>query len=155
VAVEPCHGCGWNVEGAYAGCKSRFDEVIARDFSDALYFRVHRLLVDTYCLQHPHEYCASAKSLAAHLVGLCSILEDGASSAIGSAKLQQWLNGSKDLVKPELPDHRGRMTIGDLPIDAEPLQWEQAVGAWADDTWSACKSLHSTARQWLAMASNS
>lgn len=152
MSVHQCHGCGWQAEGGYSGCKSRFDEVIARDFSNALYFRIHRLVVDTYCLQHPDEYCASAKSLAAHLVGLCSILEDGASPATGSAKLQQWLNGAKQLTKPQLPERRGLIRLGDLPMEADPNGWEQAVRNWADETWKAYETLQPLAREWLESA---
>ena len=64
---ERCSGCGLVVPGGTAGCQAIMDEVLARDFSDVLYFRVHRMMVDTYSLQHPERYCASAKSLAAHL----------------------------------------------------------------------------------------
>jgi hypothetical protein len=53
--------------------------LLARDFTDAAYFRVHRMIVDTYCLQHPDRYCVSAKSLAAHLTGLCWLIEHGGS----------------------------------------------------------------------------
>jgi Family of unknown function (DUF5946) len=47
------------------------DELLARDFQEIVYWRYHRLAVDAYCLQHPLRYCESAKSLAAHLCGLC------------------------------------------------------------------------------------
>jgi hypothetical protein len=150
--IEACHGCGWQVEGGFAGCRARFEEAIARDFSNPLYFRSHRLTVDTYCLQHPDEYCASAKSLAAHLAGLCDILEKGASAASGSAKLQQWLNGNRDISKPEMPRERGSITIGDLPFEAEPGPWADAVRRWADETWRAYEPLHALARQWLGLA---
>ena len=150
--VEACAGCGWVVEGGSSGCRNRFDEALARDFSDARYFRVHRLFVDTYSLQHPDEFCASPKSLAAHLVGLCMILEDEASKATGGAELRAWLDGKRDLLKPEIPRQRGAITIGDLPMDAEPAAWAEAVGGWAEETWQAYEALHSTAREWLRLA---
>ena len=153
--VEACYGCGWRVEGGYAGCKSRFDEFLARDFNDALYFRTHRLLVDTYCLQHPDDYCASAKSLAAHLVGLCWILEEGASPAVGPAELHRWLNGAVGIEMPIVPAHRGAMTIGDLKLSAGAAEWDCIVHEWASRTWDAYSSLHATARGWLAAARTS
>ncbi len=52
-----------------AGCVALFEEVQVRDYSDFRYARVYRKMVDTYCLQHPDRYCASAKSFAAHLTG--------------------------------------------------------------------------------------
>ena len=41
-----CTGCGLWIEGGPAGCRRLFDHILARDFSDVSYFRVHRLLVD-------------------------------------------------------------------------------------------------------------
>lgn len=150
---EPCDECGWAEAGGREGCRARFDEYLARDFSDPLYFRSHRLLVDTYCLQHPDQLCRSAKSLAAHLVGLCWVLEEGAGTAVGPDQLRRWLGGARALAKPELPAAYGKRTIGDLPADAEPAQWANAVRSWAEETWSAYAALHPLARIWLAEAS--
>ena len=137
------------IEGGTAACRADFDEVIARDFSDPLYFRTHRLYVDTYALQHPDDFCASPKSLAAHLAGLCAILEGGASMAVGSAKMQRWLNGAIALTKPVPPERRGQITIADLPRAGSPTSWEEALRAWAGSTWDAYSDLHPAARQWL------
>ena len=150
--LEPCHGCGWRVEGGYSGCRARFDEILARDFSDARYFASHRLMVDTYCLQHPDESCASAKSLAGHLVGLCWILEHEAQSSVGPKALQRWLNGNRQLSKPPIPSERGRLTIGDLSLEDDPKAWAEAVMRWAETTWKAYESLHPVAREWLEIA---
>lgn len=65
-----CAECGLLIDGGTDGCHLVFEAFLARDFSNPLFFGMHRMLVDTYCLQHPGRYCASAKSLAAHLAGL-------------------------------------------------------------------------------------
>jgi hypothetical protein len=44
--LSRCSGCG-----AATDCA-------ARELADARYARHHRLVVDTYCLQHPERYCA-------------------------------------------------------------------------------------------------
>lgn len=137
------------IEGGTNGCHDRFNEILARDFSDARFYRTHRLFVDTYCLQHPDEYCASAKSLAAHLSGMCAILEQGASKAAGPPSLHRWLSGPRALEKPPLPQARGAMTIGDLPVTDDPAKWDAAVEEWAESTWAAYASVHDTAREWL------
>jgi hypothetical protein len=72
-----CSGCGLMVPGGEPGCQALFAELLARSFSDLAYGRFHRILVDTYSLQHPERYCASARSPAAHLGGLCCGLEHG------------------------------------------------------------------------------
>lgn len=152
MVLEECHGCGWKVEGGAFRCRSRFETILARDFSDVRYFRTHRLLVDTYCLQHPDEFCASAKSLAAHLVGLCWILELGAKPSIGPEKLHRWLDGDRHLEKTAIPRERGRLTIGDLPQEDDPVLWGKAVWRWAEETWSSYHTLHTVAREWLSQA---
>lgn len=152
MAMMLCPGCGCRIEGGERGCRSRFDALLARDYSDARYFLTHRLFVDTYCLQHPEEFCRSAKSLAAHLVGLCCVLEEGASPGVGPANLRRWLNGEGNLSKPELPKERGRLTIADLPDEDDPAAWGAAVRRWAEATWIAYGPLHAVARQWLSTA---
>jgi hypothetical protein len=135
------------------GCRSAFDALVGRDFSDARYFATHRLFVDTYSLQHPDEFCRSAKSLCAHLTGLCWVLEGGAGTAIGPKQLHRWLDGNRVLEKPPVPAERGAITLGDLPIEAEPAIWAAALRAWAESTWAAWGPLHDLARDWLRQAS--
>ena len=115
-----CSGCGLLVQDGTAGCQRIADELWAREFGDVTYFRVHRLTVDTYCLQHPDRYCASPKSLAAHLTGLCWLLERDGSRATGSQALRRWLNGAVRLEKPPLPASRGRLTVADVLDAADP-----------------------------------
>lgn len=148
----PCSGCGWVVEGGTAGCRARFEELVARDFSDPLFFASHRLFVDTYCLQHPDEYCRSAKSLAAHLAGLCLILEQGASAATGAGFFRDWLDGPREIDKPPLPSDRGSFPLGEIAAVAEPAAWREAVRRWAEVTWQAYSGLQPLARSWSAAA---
>jgi hypothetical protein len=151
-AAEPCGGCGRTVEGGTAGCRERFEGLLARDFSDARFFSVHRLFVDCYALQHPDQYCVSAKSLAAHLVGLAQIVEAGTSAATGSPDLRRWLDGRRELGKPALPEERGAITLGDLEAIEDPAAWREAVRRWANSVWAAYAPLHGLAREWLARA---
>ena len=152
MAATACGGCGWIVEGGSTGCREHFEALLARDFSDARFFGVHRLFVDCYCLQHPDDFCASAKSLAAHLVGLAQILDDEASPATGSPDLRNWLDGNRMLEKPSLPADRGAVTLADLVLIEDPAEWRSAVRRWAESTWSACGDLHGLARRWAAEA---
>jgi hypothetical protein len=149
---ERCPGCGLAAQGGETGCQEIFEGLLARDFSNVAYFAVHRMLVDTYALQHPDRYCASTKSLAAHLSGLCWLLEHGGSRAVGSEVLRRWLNVSPQLTKPEVPSRRGRLTIGDLPQGDDPGAHAQAVDRWARSTWEAYAALHPLARQWIQQA---
>ena len=150
--TEPCSGCGLAVEGGTTGCQAIVEELWARDLSDVAYFRVHRMAVDTYCLQHPDRYCASAKSLAAHLTGLCWLIERGGSRAVGGEELRRWLNSAPRLEKPEIPSFRGRLTVADARQAPDPEAYDRAVDGWARSTWEAYSDLHSLARHWIQQA---
>ena len=150
--LERCEGCGGVVDGRAEGCREVFDQLVGRDFSDPLFFHHHRLAVDAYCLQHPEAYCQTAKSFAAHLVGLQMILESGASSATGDASLQRWLNGSRNLTRPQPPSFRGRLTVFDVAAISDPREYGTATRKWAESTWIAYESLHDIARDWAKEA---
>jgi hypothetical protein len=147
-----CSGCGLWIEDGTAGCRRRFDELVARDFSDPAYFRVHRLLVDTYSLQHPDTFCVSAKSMAAHLTGLAWLLNYEAGRATGSERLRRWVEAHPDLPRPKPPTFRGLQTIDNVARVSDPAEYAKAVEAWARSTWHAYAALHATARQWISQA---
>jgi len=107
-----------------------------------------RLTIDVYCLQHPERYCVSAKSLVAHLTGLCWALEYGISEG-GLRELQRRLDGRQDLVKPPLPAGRGTLTVADIARVAGPDEYMKALDAWARSTWAAYADLQETARAWI------
>lgn len=135
--------------GGEVGCHALFDRLLERDFGDVRFFRVHRTMVDAYCLQHPDRFCRSAKSLAAHLCGLAEAMASGGARAAGPQSLQRWLNGNPCLTKPELPRARGTMTIAALAAIEDPQQHAAAVELWARSVWQAHESLHTLAREWL------
>lgn len=152
-----CSGCGLVIAGGDAGCQRLFDEVRARELSDAAYARVQNLTVDTYCLQHPDRYCRSAKSLAAHLTGLCFGLEYA--TAHGDIRgsefsriLSRWLNGTPPLQKPEVPDFRGALTVATVHAAESAESHQAAVERWACSTWDAWSALHPLARRWVEEA---
>jgi hypothetical protein len=128
------------------------DELLALHFSNAAYFGVHRLFVDSYCLQHPDRYCASFKSLAAHLAHLCWSLEHQGSRAIPSEAIRRWVERHSDLEKPVLPAFRGVLTIGDVAKASDPGTHHRAVQEWAWATWEANADLQSLARDWVKLA---
>ncbi|MCC6737064.1 MAG: hypothetical protein IT534_13180, partial [Bauldia sp.] len=103
-APAPCAGCGLEIEGGTDGCQQLFESMVGRDFSDFRYGRVHGLVVDCYCLQHPARYCISGKSFAAHLCGLCERLEGEAGYGEHDERLRRWLDGGRRPEKPaDLP----------------------------------------------------
>jgi hypothetical protein len=108
------------------------------------------MAVDAYCLQHA-PYIESAKSLAAHLCGLCITFENG-NDAESLRRLQQWLSGDLKMAKPALPLFRGSVTIRDVYGIDDPAEFGRAVETWARSVWEAYRNLQPQARKWLALS---
>jgi uncharacterized protein DUF5946 len=138
-------------EPGQPNCAALRDALLARDFEQpALYWKYHRLAVDTYCVQHS-SYVESSKSLAAHLCGLCVALEQN--NDLNTLKLlQHWLSTNPQLPKPELPAVRGNLTIADVFGIDDPIRYGRAIEAWARSAWEAYCNLQPVAREWLAMS---
>ncbi len=110
-SANVCEDCGAIAPEGKAGCLKMFEEVLAREFGDYCYGKIHRLTVDAYSLQHPDSYMRSGKSSAAHLTGICAALEYEDSSAVNRT-VQKWLSKTPLIEKPErLPEQRGNLTI--------------------------------------------
>ena len=144
---ERCPSCGAPV-GGREKCQGLFDEVLAREFSSALYFGVHRTTVDCYCLQHPEEGCASFKSFAAHLTGLCCAMEFDKDPTMMRA-IHTGLNGRREETRPPFVERRGAITIDSVHRASDPESHRKAVGAWAASVWEAWSQYHELARTLL------
>jgi hypothetical protein len=141
------------VRGGRDACQRLFDEVLAREFGDFRYGRIHRLTVDSYSLQHPAEYMRSAKSYAAHLTGTYAAIETGDAADVNRA-VQHWLNGVKTFARPgePAPRARGALTIVHVHAAADHDDHVRRVREWAQSTWQAWRDYHSLARQWIEQA---
>jgi hypothetical protein len=150
-----CEACGAPVAGLDR-CRSLFDELLAREFGDYRYARLHRLMVDTYSLQHPEQYMRSGKSFAAHLTGICAAMETDQAAAINRS-IQQWLNGPKPIDRPAEPPpgQRGELTIVHVYEATEAEDYLCRIQEWARSTWAAWSSHHAIAREWIARATAS
>jgi len=150
-SVGPCAGCGLEGPGGAAGCHSRYEALLALEFGNALFFRVHRVTVDAYSLQHPEHYCASAISFAAHLTGLFAAMEHEDPRAV-NARVQRWLSSRPRLDKPALPLDRGRLTIANVKETGDPVAYAREVEDWGRATWDAYRDVHALAREWTQRA---
>jgi hypothetical protein len=151
---QKCSGCGYLVHAGKAGCQAAFNELLARDFSDYRYGRSHRLAVDAYSLQHPDSYCASLKSLLAHLGGLCCAFDHGAQPSAYRA-LQESLDGPLAFERPALPAFRGTLTIADALAATDPDTSRATVERWAGSVWDAHAILQGFVRHWVEQAARS
>jgi hypothetical protein len=109
---------------------------------------MHNMVVDAYALQHPDEYCVSAKSYAAHLTGLCCGLEHPGDRKL-YWQIPRWLDGRARIEKPPVLETRGRKNIASV-ADVNDELYQAAVRQWAASVWIAYESQQYLARTWLA-----
>jgi Family of unknown function (DUF5946) len=115
-----------------------------------------RLVVDAYGAQHPGtEQVRAVKSVAVHLMGLCTILERGAHAEpriIPARERRPPPRTRLDLHWLEPPRPIGTLTIQE-PVEATGGQDHAVrVEAWARDVWAAWQPHHGTVRDWVDRA---
>jgi hypothetical protein len=149
---DMCEECRAVVAEGKAGCLKVFEEILAKEFSDYRYEKIHRLTVDVYSLQHPEEYMSSGKSFAAHLTGMCAALEYESTLAINQT-VQKWLSTNPKIEKPaQLPERRGNLTITYIQRASDAEEYIRRVREWAQDVWEAWSKHHDLARQLIGEA---
>lgn len=136
--VDVCEDCGAIVADGKAGCLKLFEEIIAKEFGDYRFGKIHRLTVDAYSLQHPDEYMRSGKSFAAHLTGICAALESAENASAVNRAVQKWLGTNPNIDKPAaLPERKGNLTIIFLQNATDADEHARRVREWARAVWSA------------------
>jgi hypothetical protein len=148
---ERCAACGGAIAGGREACQRLFEHYNGLAHSEIGYAGAHRLLVDAYCMQHLDPYCLSAKSYAAHLVGLCWGVAHGGGPE-GYAVIPRWLDGAPPVEKPPLLADLGALTLVDVATATDPAGHRSLVRAWADAVWRAYAPQHDLAERWLARA---
>lgn len=152
--VNICEDCGATVAAGKAGCLKLFEEILAREFSDYRYGKIHRLTVDTYSLQHPDAYMRSGKSFAAHLTGICVALEFE-NALVVNQTVQRWLSTNPKVDKPvSLPKKRGNLTITFIREAGSADEHIKRVEEWAREVYSAWAEHHALARQLINKATS-
>ena len=157
--TEPCPGCGarflpqvvdetHEYIGASPACWAAFGEVLAREFGDITFGRVHRNSVDVYAVQHPgHDDRRQRQSVALHLVGICHWLEHDVEFQRLNAITQRL--ASEDRPWPWLdPPTAYAMTVVDLLEARDGVEHARLVRRWAETTWVAWSAHHDVVRGW-------
>lgn len=160
MALAPCPGCGGLFEEregpthrymlSSPACWAVYGEVLAREYGDPAYGRVHRLSVDAYAVQHPGVPSPqSIQSVAVHLIRLCLLLDrdvdlqranDVIKAAAESAEYYVWLAP---------PPSRGAITVADVHQARDADEHEKRVRQWASSAWTAWSTHHATIHGWL------
>ncbi len=157
--TEPCPGCGARYLpqvadethpyiGASPACWATFGEVLAREFGNVTFGRVHRHTVDVYSVQHPgSDERRQRQSVALHLIGICHWLEHDLGFERLNAITQRL--ASEDREWPWLaPPTVYPMTVVDLLAARDGPAHVQLARRWAESTWDAWSAQHGIVRQW-------
>jgi hypothetical protein len=134
--------------GASPGCYTYFNEILALESQNWQYPVIHRLLVDSYCVQHPGiESKKSIQSVAIHLLALYMALEKNfdlryitkqMGIAISKGAIFNWLNP---------PQNLGNVTIKDIRTSSLK-EYEDSIYRWARSVWEEWKEYHDKIKLW-------
>lgn len=162
--AEGCPGCGARYAphptdtthayiGASPACWAAFGELLAREFQDPAYGRLHRHTVDVYTVQHPGEDDRRQRqSVAIHLVGLCHWLEHGMDAQRVIAATRAMLKDGRPDWPWLTPPTSYEMTVRDVLTSESGEEHDRLVRAWAQRTWEAWSAHHDVVRRWAADA---
>jgi hypothetical protein len=133
------------------GCWACFGEVLAREYSDLRYHKVHRLTVDAYALQHPGQPSPqSIQSVTLHAISLCAVLEEGVALHQATAIIQQATQDKSRFEWLPPPPSMGTLTVADVYLAADAHEHARLVRRWAESAWAAWEMHHATIRRWLS-----
>lgn len=158
--AERCPGCGERYRaatpaagrhpyvGASPGCWTAFGELLAREFGNPAYGRVHRHTADAYAVQHPGtDGRRERQSVAVHLVGLCHWLERGVEGDRLNSVTRRLADSGRDwpwLASPS--DYE--ITVLDVLTARTGEEHVALVRRWAETTWAAWGAHHDLVRRW-------
>jgi hypothetical protein len=160
----PCPQCGAPVPAgdgpthayydAAPGCWALYGEVLAREYGDYSFARLHRLTVDSYAAQHPGRPAPrTIQSVAVHLVGLQLSLERPEPGRVLEPILQAAADASAGYRWLEPPPSLGAITVADVHRAGDDAAAHlAAVRGWAESTWAAWAPHHAQVREWAALA---
>ena len=162
--AEACPGCGARYAphgadethayiGASPACWAAFGELLAREFQDRAYGRIHRHTVDAYTAQHPgSDGRRQRQSVSIHLIGLCHWLEHGLDA-------QRVIAATQAVLREDPPDWpwldppgEYEISVRDVLTAANGEEHERLVRLWAQSVWDAWSAHHELVRRWAAEA---
>jgi hypothetical protein len=157
-----CVGCGAlvpDIDGpthrymaASPGCWALFGEVVAREFSDFRYARVHLLTVDAYALQHPGSPSPQTiQSVAIHLISLYLVFERRYDLQRATKAMQHAASHKPQFRWLDPPTSLGDITVVDIHQARDPAEHVERVEAWAKAIWNVWEAHHETVRLWAEL----
>ncbi len=160
MALIQCPGCGAlfdDVQGpthryleSSPGCWAAYGEVLMREYSDPAYYRIHRLTVDAYAVQHPGRPSPQTiQSAAVHLISLCLVLEHNVDVQRATRAIQTAVKTKGRFAWLTPPASLGSVTVADVRAANNAEELAKVVRAWAESAWTAWSPHHAVIRNWL------
>jgi hypothetical protein len=146
-----CPLCSAGVLDGFENCRSMFNSVLAREYSDPAFGENHLFTVDAYALQHSEQH--GPRSNAFHLMRLCWLLEQGENPSIRQIRKggRGFNNAREEQYKTfpflEPPSCRGVVTVASVVGAATAADHNSQVRAWAQSVWDAWAVHHRWARE--------
>jgi len=153
-----CPGCGARFPEQHGpthrylestpGCWAAYGEVLAREYSDPAYMKVHHFTADAYPVQHPGKPSKhNMQSVIVHLIGLYAGIELGLSQQ-EIAILRDGATTHIELRWLEPPQNRGNLTVADIVPARAAEEHCRLVYQWAEEAWEAWTGYHDQVKQW-------
>lgn len=135
--------------GASPACWAKFGLLLAREYEDPTWFRLHQMTVDAYAAQHPGAPGRrSTQSVALHLMTLGMVLERGLDPT-DAPRLHAAMAHRPDFHWLDPPWMGGRMKVTDVLEAEDVAAHERRVRAWGADVWEAWSPYHATVWEWV------
>jgi uncharacterized protein DUF5946 len=158
--LSRCPGCGLRLPeldaptpvdvDASPACWALYGRLLVAEYDQAPSPRLHQLTVDSYGAQHPSaRHDRSDRALGLHLIGLCLLLERGASAQQTSELLAQVLEHPPSFGRLEAPTPNGAITVSDVAAAQNPDEHSRLVEQWAASVWHAWAPHHGVVRAWI------
>ena len=160
VTIEACPGCGLAAKktdgpvhrylGSTAYCWAKYGELLAREYQDFEYMKVHDLTVDTYALQHPGgESPQTISSSNVHLASLYAYFERGVPVSELSKIKQNVVRLKDQFVWLPPPEEPAGVTVADILQARSAGEHSESITHWARAVFDTWRDNHGTASDLL------
>jgi hypothetical protein len=131
-------------------CWEAYGRVLAREYENPSYARLHRLTVDAYAVQHPGIDGPPARnSVGIHLSRLCLMIDRGWSMERTNDAMLAITATKRGYPRLTPPSDRGALTVKDVLAAQNPSEHLRAVERWAQSAWQAWAQHHASVRIWV------
>lgn len=130
--------------GASSGCWNIYGGILAREFEDQDYFKLHRITVDSYAAQHIGDQTdrRARQSANLHLIALYLYFEKMADTNLILKFLTKATEHKRDwptILEPEDPQW---LTPNDIILATTAQEHVTLVAQWGQSIWDAYKKQH-------------